>query len=389
MNMMATTGITLSDKEFGMLEEAQEQGLMRAVGLLSQMTYTKKSILVNGVFAAANIAGAGYKLGTGASHQVKGHSVADNEIKKLLNAAFKKCGESISKNKTIRQACAYTGMALTEVMMFLKSILLSETVLATLVPLYGNVRGVISGASQAIEAHTKSTHVDDLRAMEGAIAPGLPTAALKAFTKYVRAEMVRTAAKSAYTMTKSIAGILAEIFTFGAWTVVTFVNAIVDAVMGFLYTWVQAELFTHACDRFNIYRVKQENPTAAEFRALVEGSSFVGAVFFGAANYIGHFNLCSVLSEPKRVVTSQGLMSAVMQVNDAQKMACGYVRGVGFSIGFRDAAAEKRYGWVRDMINGYGGKALHTSILNEDANMWTKFKHKAKLKLKGQVERKV
>jgi hypothetical protein len=259
-----------------------------------------------------------------------------------------------------------------------KGVIFSGAVMAQLVPFYGNVKGIIDGAILAVSAHGHRTATDALNEMGPAVGSGVATEALNGFTKYARAEMIRTAGKSAYTFAKSIGGLLAEIFSFGAWTVVTFVTAVVEAIAGFVNSLVQAIMFDRATKKLWDYGIRRQLPAAEDFRTILAGCSFVGCVFFAASNYIGHFNVTSVLASPSRVLSTNMLTSSVSKVAAAQKMACGYTTNAAFSLDFRTPESQAEYGWILKMIEGYSSDTPKSEFLTKDATRWQRFKHKAK-----------
>ena len=381
-----STAIVLNDKERQLLKDAQEEGLQRAVTLFSYMTFSKKDMVKRGLFAAKDIAVADYKNDNGTLGTTKAHGVADDEIKKLLNAAFDKAAEKITKNDNIRKALGYLGKGMSELLVWIKGQLLSSSVLAMLVPLYGNVKEIIGGAIQAVKAYAQKTAIDTLNAMSPVVSAGIPTEALNAFTTFAKAERARAAAKSAYTMSKGIGLLLCEIFTVGATTAITFAAKIVEAVVGFVYSLVQGSIFADATSKFHEWRAKGEVPSPEQFRILISGCSFLGTVFFASANYIGHFNLTNMLADTNKILSTNMLMSSMPKINEAQKMACGYVNDHCFDIDLRSEG--KKYKWVKDMIKGYGNTKIHSEFLTADASFWTKVKHKSKVVKNGTMEYK-
>ena len=116
-----------------------------------------------------------------------------------------------------------------------------------------------------------------------------------------------------------------------------------------------------------------------DFRGIVKGAPFVGAVFFGAAHYIGQFNLTSLLADTDMVISTNTLTDGVSKVGLAQKTACGYVANSHFEIGFRDSSSKKEYGWLLNAMKGYADDAPKSDFLTSQATRWTRFKHKAKM----------
>lgn len=338
-----------------------------------------------GVDAAASVFSASKNFASGGSDDTVGSIIGDeaeSKIKALLGKAWDKAREKLENNPKLVAACTFLERGLGELLGRIKGLIFNSQVLGQLVPFYGNVKGIIDGAIQAIAAHGHRTAMDTLNDMGPAVASGVATEALSGFTTYVKGEFVRTAVKSAYTFAKSIGGLLAEIFSFGAWSVVSFVTAIIEAIVGFVNSLVQGMLFDRATEKFKEYSEARSLPTPEEFRTVLAGCSFVGCVFFASANYVGHFNLTSVLAQPQRVLSTKMITDSVGQINEAQKMACQYTSGAAFKLSCRKGAED--FKWVLKMIEGYSSDVPKSEFLTADATKWQRFKHSFK-KIKNKL----
>ncbi len=383
-----STAIKLSDKEMGMLEDAQEAGISRGITLLSQMTFSKKQMAIDALTTSVSIATTSIDFSKGEDNDDTVGSLigdgAEAKINTLLSKCWDKARAKVANNKWLSRASHVLEVGLNQLISWIKGLIFSGKVLAQVVPFYGNIKGIVDGALIAIETHGHRSSFESLVEMGDKVSSGISSAALDAFSKYARAEMIRCAGKSAWTFAKSIGGLLAEIFSFGAWKVVDFVIAIVEAITSFCFSVVQAVLFDKATKKFGDYATARTLPSADEFRTIVSGCSFVGCVYFAAANYIGHFNISSMLSNSSRVLSTKSLTDGLTKINEAQKMACGYASSSHFKISFRDAAAKEEFGWVLDMIEGYSSSAPKSEFLTKNATRWQRFKHKAK-KLKRKL----
>ena len=376
-----STAIKLTDKEMGLLEQAQQDGLARGITILSKLTFSKSKMAFAAAESAISVTKSSVDFSKGGSDDTVGSILGDTaeaKIQKLLGKCWDKVRQKTERSPWLTKACHVLEVGLNQLLSFVKGVIFSGAVMAQLVPFYGNVKGIIDGAILAVGAHGHRTATDTLNEMGPSVASGISTEALNGFTKYARAEMIRTAGKSAYTFAKSIGGLLAEIFSFGAWTVVTFVAAVVEAIASFVNSLVQAIMFDRATKKLRDYGICRQLPSAEEFRTILAGCSFVGCVFFAASNYIGHFNVTSVLANPSRVLSTKMLTDSVTKIAQAQKMACGYTTGAAFSLDFRTPESQAEYGWILKMIEGYANDKPKSEFLTSDATRWDRFKHKAK-----------
>lgn len=376
-----STAIILNDKEMQMLESAQQAGLQRGVTLLSNLTFSKTQMAISGLQAGVSIASASSSFASGGSDDTVGSiagDAAEAKIQQLLHKCWDKAREKVENNIWLSRACDLLEVGINQLLSWVKGLIFSGGVLDKLVPLYGNIKGIVDGAIQAVDARSQHTVVDALGNMGPQVSSGVATAALEGFTKYAQGEMLRAAGKSAWTFAKSIGGLLAEIFSFGAWTVISFATAVVEAIVGFAYGLVQAILFDRTTEKFGQYAEARSLPSAEDFRTIITGCPYVGCVFFAAANYIGHFNLTSVLASPNRVLSTKMLTESIPKINDAQLAACGYTRDSSFTLDFRSAEAQQEYTWILKMIEGYSTDTPKAEFLTQDATRWSRFKHKAK-----------
>ena len=113
----------------------------------------------------------------------------------------------------------------------------------------------------------------------------------------------------------------------------------------------------------------------SDFQTICASSAFVGCVFFGAANYIGHFQLTSLLSSDTNTLSSSSFSASIAKVGEVQKIASKYVDGVNFELKFRSIEEEAEYGWALKMMRGYASDAPKSEFLTANASTLTRFKH--------------
>ena len=379
--MKTSTAIKLSGKEAAMLQKAQDDGIARGVTLLSNLTFDRWDMGMRGLDAAVSVgtSTASFVKNPGGSDDTAGSLLGDeaeSKINKLLSKAWDKARTKLENTPFLVKACDLLERGLSQLLGYVKGLIFNGKVLGMLVPFYGNVKGIIDGAIMAVDTHSQRTSIDQLKAMGPQVASGVPTVALASFTSYARAEYLRSAGKTAYTFVKSIGGLLAEIFSFGAWTVISFTAAVVEAIFSFVNSLIQGMLFDRTTVLFRDYVKNNTMPSPAQFRTILGGCSFVGCAFFASANYIGHFNLTSALSSPDRVLSTSTTMAAVAAVGDAQRMACGYSSSAAFKLACRPGGEQ--FKWVVDMMGGMADQSPKSEMLTENASKFVRFKYKAK-----------
>jgi hypothetical protein len=376
------TAIKMNDELLDHLKADQERGLQRGVTLLSKLTFSKEQMAIDALKSSVSIGMASHSFATGGGDDDTVGSIigdaAESKISALLGKCWDKAREKVEKHKWLKRACHLLEVGMNQLLSWVKGLILNGKVLAQVVPFYGNIKGIIDGAILAVNAHGQRTSFEALSSMGDTVASGISSAALDAFTKYARAETLRTAGKSAYTFAKSIGGLLAEIFSFGAWKVVDFVIAVVEAITSFVFSLVQAILFDKATEKFGEHARANTLPTPEDFRTIVSGCSFVGCVFFAAANYIGHFQISALMSAPGRVLSSKMLTDSLTKISAAQRTACEYTSNAHFKVSFRTTQGKEEFGWILKMIEGFADDAPKSYILTDKATRWQRFKHKTK-----------
>ncbi len=375
----------LTAKERSLLINVQNEGIKRGTLLLASLTYDWEALAFSAVSSASSlVAGEVFANNDSAPKSRKERvsttqdEIAADGISGLLGAAWKKVEGKIASDERIGRLAKVLNMGISAVLTWLKNMVLSKELLANLIPFYGAAKGLIDGAKGVLETRSHHTAWDSLKQASGHIASGFPMEALNAFERYANAEYVRSGLKTTYTFAKTLTSVLLQIFTAGASSVFDFATKVFEAVSSFAFNAFQALCFGKATD---FCRKKMENdsmPSASEFQTICSDSPFAGCVFLGAANYIGHFNLTSVLSNANNVIAGPSMMASVAKVGEIQKLASKYIAASHFKMKFRSSDDKEQYGWVLKMMEGYASDAPKSEFITKNASFRTRLFHKAR-----------
>jgi len=304
---LSSTAIILSKGEAAFLAGDQEEGLKRGMILLSKLTFDWLSIAKG---AGKSTATLGYK-----AYKLSGDSTAEEaaeEISGFLRRAWSRATHRIGEDDTIRSCSRLLGVSRTEIFSIARTSILNSDVIQELVPFYGSVKTVIKGAKGVYDTKKKFDSLDELRSLRAAVDSGFPTVAINGFIKYAKNEAVRSALKTAYNFGKGIAKVLVDIFAAPVSSVVNFVTAVVEAIVSFAYNLLQGALFAKAAERARVCVEERMVMTIEDFRKIIGGCPFVGAVFFAGAHYIKHFSLIRLLSNEQRVISTNSLTEGLI-----------------------------------------------------------------------------
>jgi hypothetical protein len=377
--------ITLNAKETNLLEQAQYDGLVRGMTALSTLTFRWQDLALQTLQLGTSAGGEVYGFvaespADTVTGRISGKSrdVAGDAIAYLLSKVWKRVEAKVAQNQTLQDVCRLLKIGLDSLLLVLKKVLVSKEVLGQLIPLYNVVQGSWEGIQRAVEAHGHRTAFESLKDAAPLVGSGFPTVALSGFRTYTMTETIRAGVKSAYTFAKTIGSLLAQIFSAGVSSVLSFVAALVEAITSWAYSVIQAVTFDKATKACGTAMESREGLSVEEFRRIIKGCPYFGCFVFGAANYIGHFNLTALLSNPDNSISSSQLSASVATIGEVQKTACTYIAASHFEVGFRDKASEAQYGWILKMMQGYASDAPKSEFLTSDATKWQRFKHKAK-----------
>jgi hypothetical protein len=179
--------------------------------------------------------------------------------------------------------------------------------------------------------------------------------------------------RAAYTFGKSLTSVLVSVFAAPAASALQLVSSIVEAVSGFVYMLFQGLTFKAATDKCREWVKVGDITQDLQLNESIAGCPFIGVLFFGAANYIGHFNLTAMLTKPQ-LLTSTNLQLAVSQVSGVQKVACQYFKST--EVPYR--LVDSNYEWILKMMRGMASSAPRSEFLTEDASAKAKFRHYGK-----------
>lgn len=390
-----STTVQISEDLQSTLLQAQDEGIMRGIDLIARLHYTKFNMIKSGLGVLNNSASAAHSYFTAQNEEsatATGQGAADEftSTQGLLTRAWNAVASKLAKDNWIFKLANLLGTGLWPILSWIRDQVLSFEVISKAAPFFGNVKGLVEASEMAHQSYRDFENTSMLNEMGHAVASGVPSIALEGFTKYARMEGIRMAAKSAYTFAKSLGGIIAEIFTFGAWSFIELMTSIIEAVAGFAYSLVNGLLFNKVSDRCRDYVVMNEAPPAEEFRTMISGSPFVGAVFFAGAFRIGQFHLTSVLSGGDRILSSNSVMFSMSKVNEAQKTACSYVARSHFELSLRHTTDQETLGWILPAMRGYSDESIKTDIITQNASNWDQLKwagRQTKKKMKSHAKK--
>ncbi len=375
--------ITLTKDEKMSLARDRVRGVTRGIALLSGLTcdwekltsdsLTKGCSAVQTAVAQTKNFNGGNKDSVDWSKFGKSTgSFAYDKVAKYIGKIWDYVRAKIEQNDWLKRLCRLLNVGLNVALGYLKKALLSPEVMKQLVPFYGPLKSTIDAVNEAINVKGM---VDSLARMSTAaadIAMGIPATAMGAFQKYARAETIRATGKAAYNFAKSIGMALLQAFTVGAASIATFTATVVETVMGIAYNFTQAFLFRKATDRCRGMVAGKVRPSTETFKLACAAAPFAGAVFLGAAHYIGSPNVAAAFSSSQKVLSSGMVQSAITSVSDVQKSAAKFVAASHFPITFHDAKAKEKFGWVMDMIKGSADSSPKSHIITQKAGLLDK-----------------
>ena len=398
-------GLKLTDREYDMLLEARDQGIKRGVSLLAKMKCDWESILWEGAGSAAAIGGSkggealyptdsGNLFSSPLADAVPGvwDSLVPDEsasfnlpandapagIKKFLLWALKRALLKLKNNEWVQRFLKLVGLTMGFVAEVVKRKLLSGQVLASLIPFYGPLKNLIVGGVKAYHARQDDTALDRLREAAPQIGSGIPTAMFEKFDAFLVRELALSAGKAAYNFGKGIASVLVAIFATAASSALEFVMSIVEAVASFFYMAYQAITFQKATDRCREWVKYGDVSRDLDLGDGVAACPFLGCLFFGGANYIGHFNLTAMLTD-ERYLRSANLIQAVSDVSMVQRTACQYIVRTKFPFQSIDAKDQ----WLIKMMNGLADSSPRSEFVTDDASAAVRFVHYGKKALRA------
>ncbi len=399
-------GLKLTDREYDMLLAARDQGIKRGVSLLAKMKCDWESVLWEGAGSAAAIGGSqgGEALYPADSENLFSSPLADAVpgvwesllpeessasfdlpakdaragIGKFLLWALKRAVSKLKNNEWVQRFLKLVGLTMGFVAEVVKRKLLSGQVLSSLIPFYGPLKNLIAGGVKAYQARQDKTSLDRLHAAAPQIGSGIPTVMFQRFDAFLVQEMALSAGKAAYNFGKGIASVLVAIFATAASSALELVMSIVEAVASFFYMAYQAITFQRASDRCREWVKYGDVSRDLDLGDGVAACPFLGCLFFGGANYIGHFNLTAMLTD-ERYLRSANLIQAVSDVSMVQRTACQYIVRTKFPF----QSIDDKDQWLIKMMNGLADSSPRSEFVTDDASAAVKFAHYGKKALRA------
>jgi hypothetical protein len=367
-----------TDVELQMLENARRDGLIRGVTLLSKMTCDVEALVWAGLRGAATTTAGGMSYGYASSAPAalaidRASSgvgeVGPGTVANFLEWAYAKAADKIVSNEWVQRLVKAFGIGLSVLLDWIKKTILNADLIKALIPLYGPVKGLIDTGIRIYDAASASNALNRILQAAPQIGSGLPTVMFRQLSEYLSREVALNAGKAVYNFGKSLVTVLVGVFAAPAASALSLITSIIEAITSFVYLVFQGLTFKSATDKCREWVKVGDFDQDLDFSDGIAACPFIGCAFFGAANYMGHFNLSAMLTKP-RLLTSANLTLAVGEVSAVQKVACQYVKSteVPFKI-------DSEYDWVLKMMRGYASDAPRSEFLTEDASAKVRFVH--------------
>lgn len=351
----------LTDRERNLLWDARENGIIRGVTLLSKMTCDVETIIWGGLKSAATI-------GTSAATSPKYAKIAN-----LLSWAFGKAVVQISQNVWFQRFTKILDIGISAALQFAEKVLLDPRMIGSLLPFYNAISDLKNSVLNVYDMLSANTSLNRIVDAAPQIGSGIPTVMFERFKDYLSNEIVYNLGKAHWNFGKALTQVLVAIFAAPAMSLVGLVTQVVQAVTSFVFMVCQGWAFRGATNKCREWIQNGDINAKLDFSEGIAGCPFIGCVFFGAANYIGHFNLTSLLT--RDTLTSGNLSLAVSEVSAVQREACKYVRDTKVPFKFIDSRDK----WLLNMMHGMADTAPRSEFVNSDASMKVKFMHYGKL----------
>lgn len=366
-----------ADTDHRMLLQARDAGIQRGVALLSRMDMDVEGIAWAGAQAAGQLH-ATYPQGLqGAAEGLPRIDLLQSGLAGLedfVKWVYGKVEQKIGSNEWLRRVGKTMGIAVEVVLAYVKEHLLQPALLKDLLPGFLPVKALVATGVAAWSAWSDRNALHRIEQAGPQIGSGVPQVMFQQFSKYLSDEIVANALKSGYTFGKTLASVLLTIFAAPLAGALALVTDVVDAVCAFVHKIFQAFTFRAATKKCREW-VKQGDVAAElDFSDGIAGCPFIGCLFFGAANYIGHFNLTAMLTRPV-TMNSANLMHAVSEVSAVQRVACRYVTKTKLPFKFTNPADE----WIGKMMAGMADETPRLEFVSDDASKKTKWFHYGRL----------
>lgn len=366
-----------ADADRQMLLKARDAGIQRGVALLSRMDMDVEGIAWAGAQAAGSLH-ASYPQGLqGAAEGLPRIDALQSGLAGLsdfVRWVYGKVEKKIGSNEWLRRVGKTMGIAVEVVLAYVKEHLLQPSLLKGLLPGFLPVKALVATGQAAYAAWSDRNALQRIERAAPEIGSGVPQVMFQQFSKYLSDEMVANALKTGYTFGKTLASVLLTVFATPAASALALVTDIVDAVCAFVHKVFQAFTFRAATRKCREWVQQGDVAAGLDFSDGIAGCPFIGCLFFGAANVIGHFNLTAMLTRPV-AMNGANLMHAVSEVSAVQRVACRYVVQTQLPFKFTNPADA----WIGTMMAGMADEAPRSEFVSDDASKATKWFHFGRL----------
>jgi hypothetical protein len=362
----------LSDEQTDILAESREDGLRRGIEYLSMLTVDFESLLWQAIgIASKTTAGSlsyGVKVAKTGERTLPGSDLpmpgsglqgaavdkaadeASGKIKGFLEKSIDAARVRLAENPWVVRSMRVMGLGLDFFVAALKKALLSREVIATFLPFYDQIKGVVASAAAAEKAIAAGRAVDVVAGAADQVGSGVPAVALRGIQSYLAREKAIQAANAVYTFGKTLATTILQILTAGAATILAVVTKIVELVVSWANKLYMAWTFEAACKKCREWRAEGERggveEFGEEFGAICAGCPLIGAFFFSVADYMGTINLTSMFARGSQVLAASSVWAAGSKVYEVQVLACQYLQSIDFKPTFRERSDAERFGYL-------------------------------------------
>ncbi len=352
----------LSDEQTAILRESREEGLRRGIEFLSMMTADFEDLLWQAVGTASKTTAGSLSYGVTvpkpAAQTLPGTGAQAAVVDKALGEAGKAIGGFLSKSidaarvrlaesPWVVRSMRVMGLGLDFFVAALKKVLLSREVVATFLPFYDQIKGVVASGVAAEKAIAAGRAVVVVAGAADEVGSGVPAVALNGFQKYLAREKAIQAANSVYIFGKTLATTILQILTAGAATILAVVTKIVELVVSWVNKLYMAWTFEAACNKCRTWRAEGERggieEFGEEFGTICAGCPLIGAFFFAVADHIGTINLTSMFARGTQVLAASSVWAAGAKVYEVQVLACQYLQAIEFKPTFRERRDAERF----------------------------------------------
>lgn len=322
-------------------ELKHDEAMQRAVDILSTLTFSRGRMFGDAIENAAGM----LPTGAGADPRQAINSVtAKSSIHKLLDKCWSMVEKKIKDLWWVGKIKSLFNGGVVEFLKWAKQIILSDQVLAKLIPFYGSISGIIEGALNLADSFFQGKAINGLAETKLYLHEGYPVAALTGFVAYAKKETAKLGGKGIYKFGVSVASLIGQVFSFGWTSAVDFAAALVGKLTDIAIKIIEAKKFEAATERLIEYRKNHKLPSAEVFEDMLEACPFLGCVFFAVADKIGPDHIGYTFVPQSGILTQTEINTARGKLRDVINSARKYIREAGISLEYRNAADKDLHG---------------------------------------------